>query len=210
MTTPNPITELLEALDDNPLLEAALRQRILTQELLDLPEKVAQLVDTVADMARVFDQRLTAVEGRLDTMYGRLDRMQGQLNNLTGTDYERRVLRRAPQLARRHLQVQNGQTILAINRPDQEALLSSIILQTAAPLGFRLAGLKAQHVRRYEASGHGIYGQKCLFQRDHAKQSGLAGFGEDHRCGEFLSFESDHGSSDVHRRVASVGQFGLY
>ena len=49
MTTPNPITEILEAMDNNPELEEALRQRILTRELLTLPEQVAQLAATVAD-----------------------------------------------------------------------------------------------------------------------------------------------------------------
>ena len=49
MTTPNIISHILEALDNNPELEAALRQRILTRELLALPEQVAQLAATVAD-----------------------------------------------------------------------------------------------------------------------------------------------------------------
>ena len=227
MTTPNAITELLAALDDDPQLEAMLRQRLLTKEILDLPQKVAELTDavsdlasTIAEMARVSDQRLTAVENRLDavenrlgtvevrldavevrlgavenrlgavenrvddvalkvddltvqqttmqgqlnhlsdqlnhlsdqqtimqgqinhlsdqqttmqgqqttmqgqqtTMQGQQTTMQGQLNNLTGTDYERKVVRRAHRIVRRHLGVSNGQVLVAINRPDGQTI----------------------------------------------------------------------------------------
>ena len=136
MTTPNQISELLAALDSDPELEEALRQRILTRELLDLPQKVADLADTVSQMTAVFDRRLTAVEelldgmdGRLDNIDGRLDRieteqtiMRGQLNNLTGTDYERRIVRLASRLVRRHLGVRSATILVAINRPNGDAI----------------------------------------------------------------------------------------
>ena len=157
MTTPNAITELLAAMDNDPQLEETLRQRILTQELLELPQKVAALTDTVARMVEVFDRRLTVVEGRvddlaaqqvttnerldriegrLDRIEGRLDRieerldrieeeqriMRGQLNNLIGSDYERRTVRRAPRLVRRHLGVRNAAVLVAINRPNGDTI----------------------------------------------------------------------------------------
>ncbi len=178
MTTPNPITELLAALDSDPQLEAALRQRILTRELLELPQKVAELADTVARMAETFDRKLTAVEDRVDDLAGqqnatnerldrieaqqattnerldgidgRLDRieaqqattnerldgidgrldgieaeqrvMRGQINNLNGSDYERKVVRRASRLVRRHLGIRNVRVLVAINRPDGETI----------------------------------------------------------------------------------------
>lgn len=138
MTTPNLIVELLAALENDPHLEEALRQRLLTRELLDLPNKVAELADMMARMAETLDRRLTAVEERvdafeaqqaatnerLDHMDERLDRitadqrvMRGQLNNLNGSDYERKVVRRAPRLVRRHLGVRNATVLMAINRP---------------------------------------------------------------------------------------------
>ena len=152
MTTPNPVSELLAALDSDPQLEEALRQRILTQELLDLPHKVADLADAVTRMAETFDRRLTTVEERvddiadqqvvtnerLDGMDGRFDRiderfdriedeqriMRGQLNNLTGSDYERKVVRRASRLVRRHLAIRNAAVLVAINRPNGETIAS--------------------------------------------------------------------------------------
>ena len=157
MTTPNQISELLAALDSDPQMAEALRQRILTRELLDLPQKVADLADSVSRMAAVFDRRLTTVEerlddfaeqqitanerldhmdGRLDRMDGRLGRMdgrldrieteqtimRGQLNNLTGTDYERRVVRRSSRLVRRHLGVRSATVLVAINRPNGDTI----------------------------------------------------------------------------------------
>ena len=189
MTTPNPITEILQAMDDNPELEEALRQRILTRELLALPEQVAQLAATVAEMARVFEERLAALEARQDATDARFDRidarfdridarfdgidarldgmdtrfdgidarldgmdarfdgidaqlrdmtarqdtMQGQLNNLTGTDYERRAVRRAPRLVRRYLGVQNAEVLVAINRQNGRTITD--LVNSAAMAG---------------------------------------------------------------------------
>ena len=175
MTTPNPITELLAAMDNDPQLEETLRQRILTQELLELPQKVAALTDTVARMVEVFDRRLTIVEGRvddlaaqqvttnerLDRVEGRLDRieerldhiegrldrieerldriedeqriMRGQLNNLIGSDYERRTVRRAPRLVRRHLGVRSAAVLVSINRSDGETIAN--LLNNSADRG---------------------------------------------------------------------------
>ena len=65
MTTPDPISDLLAALDRQPHLEAALRQRLLTEELLQLPQQVAELANTVATMATVFEQRTTQLEIQL-------------------------------------------------------------------------------------------------------------------------------------------------
>ena len=208
MTTPNPISEILEALDGNPQLQEELRQRILTREVLALPEQLAELTATVANMARVFEQRLAALEAkqdatdarfdgidarfdgvddrfdgidtrfdgvdarfdgvddrfdgtpvsmvvtpvstpvsmvltiawtvstpvsmvltiawaidtRLDGIDTRLDSMQGQLNNITGTDYERQAVRRAPRLVRRYLGIQNVEVLIAINRQNGRAI----------------------------------------------------------------------------------------
>ena len=126
MTTPNDITDLMKALDRNPELDAALPQRLLTQDLLELPDNVAQLTDAVAEMTRVFDQRLTALDSRFDTTDEVLNTVRGQLSNITGADYERKVVRKAVQLARRYLDVQNGEILLAINQPDN-ATLTNIV-----------------------------------------------------------------------------------
>ena len=139
-------------MDNDPQLEEALRQRILTRELLELPQKLADLADMVARMAETFDRRLTLLEervddladqqnmtnerldridGRLGGIDGRLDRieyeqriMRGQINNLNGSDYERRAVRRAPRLVRRCLGVRNAAVLVAINRPNGDTISS--------------------------------------------------------------------------------------
>ena len=62
------------------------------------------------------DQRFDAMDQRFDGMDRKMDTMQGQLNNLTGTEYQRRAVRRAPRLVKRYLDVQNGEVLMAINR----------------------------------------------------------------------------------------------
>ena len=58
MTTVNTVEDIIEALDANPILLEALRARLLTRELLDLPRVVARLAASQAktqeDVARLF------------------------------------------------------------------------------------------------------------------------------------------------------------
>ena len=58
MTTVNTVEDIIEALDANPVLLEALRARLLTRELLDLPRVVARLAaaqaKTQEDVARLF------------------------------------------------------------------------------------------------------------------------------------------------------------
>ncbi len=124
MTTPNPITELLAAMDNDPQLKEELRQRLLTRELLELPQKLARLADTVDRMAETLDRRFTLLEERVDGLAAEQRIMRGQLNNLIGSDYERKVVRRAPRLVRRHLGVRNAAALVAISRPNGDTIAS--------------------------------------------------------------------------------------
>ena len=58
MTTVNTVEDIIEALDTNPILLEALRARLLTRELLELPRVVARLAASQAktqeDVARLF------------------------------------------------------------------------------------------------------------------------------------------------------------
>ena len=49
-------------------------------------------------------------------------RMEGQLNNLTGADYERKVSKRAPRIARRHLYLQRVSVVYGITVPDNKTI----------------------------------------------------------------------------------------
>ena len=52
----------------------------------------------------------------------RQNRMEGQLNNLTGTDYERKVAKRAPRIGRRHLGLRGARVIYGATVPDNNSI----------------------------------------------------------------------------------------
>ena len=122
MTTPTPIQtfeDILAAMENNPRLQAALRQHVLDQEFLQLPaivrelqQAVAQLTQLVHDYIAATDARLEQIEtrlerieddiaelktgqarleGRFDHLEGRFDRMESQFNQFRGENYQARV-----------------------------------------------------------------------------------------------------------------------
>lgn len=91
MTTGNrvdTVEDLIRILDEKPEWLAALRSRVLTKELLELPEKLAQLATTFAEFAaattaaldelREGQRRLVERQDRLVERQGRLE--EGQLD----------------------------------------------------------------------------------------------------------------------------------
>ena len=76
MATINTIEDLIQLLDDHPHWAEALRVRLLTRELIELPEKFANFVEAT-------NQRFDRIEGRLDRGDARMDRMERRLDRLT-------------------------------------------------------------------------------------------------------------------------------
>ena len=76
MATINTIEDLIRLLDDNPHWVEALRARLLTRELIELPEKFARFVEAT-------DQRFDRIEDRLDRGDERMGRIEGRLDRLT-------------------------------------------------------------------------------------------------------------------------------
>ena len=70
MTSPD-VNEFMRQLDQDPELLEQVRARILTRELLRLPETVAQLSEKVARQAETVDQ----LARRLDQLTERVDRL---------------------------------------------------------------------------------------------------------------------------------------
>ena len=118
MATFNTVDELIRILDEDPHLREALRARLLTQELLDLPsahaafvaemhefvaemhEFVAEMHEFVAEMREFVaatNRRLDAIENRMDSLELRIDRGFSRLNNDIGTlrgNYAENAVRR--------------------------------------------------------------------------------------------------------------------
>ena len=151
MTTPIATFEdILAAMENNPRLQAALRQHVLDQEFLQLPaivrelqQAVAQLTQLVHDYIAATDARLEQIETRLARLeddvtelkagQARLEgdvtelkagqaRLEGNMNRLIGSDYERKAARRASRLAQRNLSLRDLHVIYAITTPDSNRL----------------------------------------------------------------------------------------
>ena len=106
MATINTIEDLFRVLDENPRWLEALRARLLTRELLELPEKFAQFVAATEQRFDKVEQRLGNVEQRLDNVEQRLGNVETAVNSLRddlaplkGTHARNAALREADLLA---------------------------------------------------------------------------------------------------------------
>lgn len=94
MTTINNIEDLVRVLDENPEWAGALRARLLTRELLELPQTVAELVGTVNELSNEVKTVSAAVKELTNTVNElanelratnrRLDRLQDDVGWLKG------------------------------------------------------------------------------------------------------------------------------
>ena len=102
MTTQiNDIHDLLRLLEERPDLAAVLRQRILTPELLAMPEltvRVDGLTEQVAELGLLLDEFIQEQRGFNRWMEGRVNTLTGRMGNLRGRQYERDLKRRLPNL----------------------------------------------------------------------------------------------------------------
>ena len=81
----NTIEDLMRALDENPEWLEAMRVRLLTRELLELPEKFTQLTVTVNQLAVRMDQltdRVDQLAVRMDQLTDRVDQLAVRMDQL--------------------------------------------------------------------------------------------------------------------------------
>ena len=113
MTTFNNVDDLLRILDENPQLLDAVRARVLTRELLALPETVARLTERVDQIAMRLDQlteRMDQLAVRMDQLTERLDRLTERMDQLT--ERMDQLTERMDQLAHIMDQLAEGQEII--------------------------------------------------------------------------------------------------
>ena len=80
MTTVNTIDDLVRILDEHPEWLEAVRARLLTRALLELPQTVAELAQRVDNLV----QQVSELTQRMDAMVQRQDRMQDDLGWIKG------------------------------------------------------------------------------------------------------------------------------
>ena len=102
--------QFLQELDDNPAFAEAVRDRLLTKELMALPDMFAKFVETTNEFNKLVTARLdrleedvselkagqarleagqTALEAGQTALNTRMNRVEGILGNLSGEKYER-------------------------------------------------------------------------------------------------------------------------
>ena len=144
---PQQYQDLLEFLDTNPEYLHDMRVRLLSPELIALPEQFAQLVGVVAELsskldafAEATDRRLNALEadvgilkadvGALKADVGTLKADVGTLKadvgTLKGSDLERRARESILNIAKDELNLTRGRILLARGRDTAPSLLDSI------------------------------------------------------------------------------------
>ena len=122
----------MRQLDQDPELLEQVRARILTRELLQLPETVAHLASFQQQTAEQLDamqkaqqqanDRLEALQEsqqhtneQISVLANSVQRIEGALGNLTGSAYENRAAHIAPRLLARYLRMRRTQVLQAPN-----------------------------------------------------------------------------------------------
>ena len=82
MTAINTIEDLVQVLDEHPAWLEALRARLLTRDLVELPETLARLAARLDKFAETTNERFDQTDGRLDGMDQRLDGMDQRLDGM--------------------------------------------------------------------------------------------------------------------------------
>ena len=86
MNTIHTIEDLIQLLDENPRWAEAMRARLLTRELIELPEKFTQFVGEMNSFVEATNRRFESLEQRLDqsieTTNRRFDRLEIRVKSI--------------------------------------------------------------------------------------------------------------------------------
>ena len=76
------VEDLVHVLDEHPHWLEAVRSRLLTRELLELPQKLAEFAADTERRFETLERRLEALERRFDALERRFDALERQLDQL--------------------------------------------------------------------------------------------------------------------------------
>lgn len=123
---PQQYQELLDFLDSNPEYLHDLRVRLLSPELIALPEQFAQLVNIVAELSAEFKAFAEATNRRLTALEGDVQTLKDDVATLKGSDTERRARENILNIAKDELNLTRGRILLARGRETASQLLTAI------------------------------------------------------------------------------------
>ncbi len=81
MNTIHTIEDLIQLLDEKPEWADAMRARLLTRELIELPEKFTKFVAELDRFVEVANRRFDALEERIDKLFTQTDKRFTQIDN---------------------------------------------------------------------------------------------------------------------------------
>ena len=96
------VERLMQTLDDNPHLLEAVRSRVLTRELLELPQTVARLAERVDQLTERVDQiaeQMAQLTDRVDRFLAQMERLRDDVGTLKGWATDNLAHRVAPVIA---------------------------------------------------------------------------------------------------------------
>ena len=82
MTAINTIEDLVRIMDERPEWVEAMRVRLLTREVLELPQTIAKLAETVEKFIDSTNKRLDSIEARLDQHDARFDTVDARFDQV--------------------------------------------------------------------------------------------------------------------------------
>lgn len=126
MTQINTFQDLLDLLDSHPQYLQDLRSRILSAELLSLPEKLAELAAQVAALTETVNEFVAATNRRLDTLEADVKTIKDDVASLRGRDTERQVIGSILNIARDELGLTRGRVLLRNSGDMDEQLRAAI------------------------------------------------------------------------------------
>ena len=105
MTTINDISDLVRVLQERPDWLAAVRNLVVGEELLNLPQQVARFVEAteenfrrvdeqfqqVQEQNRLIQEQIRLIQEQIRLMHQQLERLEGRAGNFDGFVYEHRV-----------------------------------------------------------------------------------------------------------------------
>ena len=123
---PQQFQDILDFIDQNPQYLHDLRVRLLSPELITLPEQFAQLVKVVQELAANFNDFAIETNRRLTTLETDVATLKTDVAALKGSDTERRARQNILNIAKDHLQLTRGRIRLATDRDPDPDFLASI------------------------------------------------------------------------------------
>ncbi len=123
---PQQYQDLLDFLDSNPQYLHDMRVRLLSPELIALPEQFAQLVSVVAELSDRFNAFAETTNRRLTALESDVHTLKNDVAALKGSDTERRARENILNIVKDELNLTRGRILLARGQETAPQFLTTI------------------------------------------------------------------------------------